>query len=335
MPKDMKPKNMRGTELSYPERQFLELRLLGKWGLRETARAMGRDHSVLSREVARNRGRDGRYRAEEAQRLAERRRPRPREGSKIDRDPALACWVEARLREGWSPGRIAGRSGRGLAPGGGTVSHETVYQWMYRHGGRFGGLSSCLWTRRRRRWARKARRPRAAQIQGRTPLSARPGDGLPGHLESDSMVWRSARGLLSVQVDRLLKVCRLRWCPDRTAGETLEALRRTAETLPHGFLRSVAFDNGAEGARHLALRDEYGVMTYFCEPRSPWQKPQVENLNRTIRHWLPRKTKAHDLAAVDWKRLEDRLNNLPRKSLGYLTPNEALTQHLAGGALEA
>jgi IS30 family transposase len=150
------------------------------------------------------------------------------------------------------------------------------------------------------------------------------------------MVWSASRGLLSAQVDRALKVCRLRWCPDRTAEETMHALRRCAETLPHGFVRGVAFDNGSEGARHLDLRDEYpGVMTFFCEPRSPWQKPQVENLNRTMRHWLPGKTKAHDLAAVDWRVIEERLNNLPRKSLGYLTPNEALTQHLAGGALEA
>lgn len=326
---------MRGIELSYPERQFLELRLLGKWGLRETARAMGRDHSVLSREVRRNRGRDGRYRAEEAQRLAGRRRPRPREGSKIDRDPALACWVEARLREGWSPERIAGRSRRGLAPGGGRVSHETVYRWLYRHGGRFGGLSSCLWSLRKRRWSRKARRPKGAPIRGRAPVSLRPDDGLPGHGETDSMVWPASRGLLSVQVDRALRVCRLRWCADRTAESTLHALRRCAETMPHGFFRDMAFDNGSEGARHLALREEYGMATYFCDPHAPWQKPQVENLNRTIRHWLPRKTKAQDLAALDWNEIEERLNNLPRKSLDYLTPNEALTQYLATGALVA
>ena len=51
----MNPKKMRGIEISYPERQFLELRLLGKWGLRRIAREMGRDHSVLSREVKTNR----------------------------------------------------------------------------------------------------------------------------------------------------------------------------------------------------------------------------------------------------------------------------------------
>ena len=334
----MNPKKMRGIEISYPERQFLELRLLGRWSLRRIAREMGRDHSVLSREIRRNRSGGRRYRAEEAQRLAERRRPTPRTGSKIDRDSELAAWVEGRLQAGWSPEKIAGRTTSKLAPKelqGVTVSHETVYQWLYRHGGRYGGLSSCIWTRRRCRWARKSRRLRCSQIRGRTPLALRPADGLPGHLESDSMVWHGRKGLLSAQVDRVLLVCRLRWCPNRTAEETLHALRRTAETLPHRFVRSVAFDNGSEGARHLDFSAEYGVPTFFCAPYSPWQKPQVENLNRTTRHLLPRKTKVRDLTAADWRRIEDWLNNLPRKSLGYLTPNKALHQYLSSGALVA
>ncbi len=132
---------------------------------------------------------------------------------------------------------------------------------------------------------------------------------------------------------RQIKVCRLRWCTARTGEETAHALRRTVETLPHGFVRTLAFDNGSENARRRDIKDEYGIGTYFCAPHSPWQKPQIENLNRTIRHWLPRKTKARDLADLDWKRIEGRLNDLPRESLGYLTPDEALNQYLAGGAL--
>jgi IS30 family transposase len=329
--------HMQHRELTLPERQFLELRLLGRWSLRRIAAEMGRDHSALSREVRRNR-RGARYRAVDAHALAESRLSRRVRGRKLDRDGELARFVEACLRAGWSPEKAAGRTRSALAPAhlrGATVSHEAIYRWLYEGNGRFGGLTDRLWTRRRRRYARKGRKPKKAQIKGRVPVSERPEDGLPGHLESDSMVWRGWKGLLSAQVDRSTLVCRLRPCPDRTAAETAHALRRTAETLPHGFVRSVAFDNGSEGAGHLALREEYGAMTYFCAPRSPWQKPQVENLNRTIRHWLPRKTKVSALTGRDWQDIEDRLNNLPRKSLGYLTPNEALNQYLAGGATRA
>jgi IS30 family transposase len=333
----MIPEVMQGRELSYPERQFLELRLLGRWSLRRIAAEMGRDHGVLSREVRRN-ARGGRYRAKEAQARCERMRGRKVLARKLDRDPALALYVEGCLRAGWSPEKIAGRTRSAKPPlrlRGATVSHETIYRWLYDGNGRFGGLTDLLWTRRRRRYARKGRKPKKAQIKGRVPVADRPEDGRPGHLESDSMTWRDWKGLLSAQVDRSTLVCRLRPCPDRTAAETTHALRRTAETLPHGFVRSVAFDNGSEGAGHLAFREEYGAMTYFCAPHAPWQKPQVENLNRTIRHWLPRKTKVSALTDRDWQDIEDRLNDLPRKSLGYLTPNEALNQYLASGALSS
>lgn len=325
---------MQHREFSLPERQFMEMRLLGKWSLRRIAADMGRDHSALSREVRKGRCPDGRYRADEAQKRAEARKRKSGRGKKLDRDPELAGWVRGRLGDRWSPERIAGRLKAHPPPGleGKYACHETIYQWLHEGDGRYGGLHKLLWSSRKRRYARKGRKPKKAVIEGRTPISERPADGLPGHLETDSMVWHGSRGLLSAQVDRATLVCRLRWCPDRTAGETAHALRRTAETLPHRFVRSVAFDNGSESARHGILTEEYGVPTFFCEPYASWQKPQVENLNRTIRHWVPRKTKAQDLAALDWKTLEDWLNNLPRKSLNYLTPNEALNQYLTGGA---
>lgn len=177
--------------------------------------------------------------------------------------------------------------------------------------------------------------PKHAAIAGKVSVLERPPDALPGHMESDSMIWRAAKGLLSAQICRTTKVCRLTWCDDRGSDATTHALRRAVETLPRWFVRDVAFDNGSENARHGDLTEEYGIDTYFCAPHSPWQKPQIENLNRTIRHRVPRKTKAQDLADLDWKRLEGRLNDLPRESLGYLTPNQSLNQYLAGGALRS
>lgn len=333
----MSPKAMQGMAISYPERQFIELRLLGKWGVRQISRAMGRDHSIVSREIRRNVVR-GRYRAEEAQKAATRRCGRKMLGRKLEEDEVLAHWVMERLKDGWSPEKIAGRTTSSSPPKrlrGSTVSHETIYGWLYEGDGRFGSLTMHLWSRRRRRHARKGRMPKTSVIAGKVPVSERVDDADPGHLESDSMIWRSAKGLLSAQICRTTKVCRLRWCKDRTSKETAHALRRTIETLPHGFVRTLAFDNGSENAGHRDIKDEYDIPTYFCAPHSPWQKPQIENLNRTIRHWLPRKTKAQDLADLDWKRIEDRLNNTPRESLGYLTPNEALNQYLAGGALRS
>lgn len=333
----MSPKAMQGIDLSYPERQYLELRLLGKWSLRRIARSMGRNHSVLSREIRRNMTR-GRYRAvaAESRRAVTKRRTMTKR--KIDDDVALARYVMEKLRSGWSPEKIAGRTTSFFPPPslrGATVSHETIYQWLYLGDGRYGSLTDHLWSRRKRRYARKGRMPKTSVIAGKVPVSERIEDDGPGHLESDSMIWRSAKGLLSAQICRKTKVSRLRWCSSRTSEETAHALRRAVETLPHGFVRSIAFDNGSENARHGEIKAEYGIPTLFCGPHSPWEKPQIENLNRTIRHWLPRKTKVSLLTERDWKRIEDRLNNTPRESLGYLTPNEALNQYLEGGALRS
>lgn len=327
-------RHMQHKEFSLAERQYIELRLLGNWSFRQMASAMGRHHTAILREVRRNTKPGSRYRADEAERLAKRRLARRVRSRKLDRDPELAGWVEAHLRDGWSPEKISGRLKHHPPPwlDDRTVSHEAIYGWIYEGGGRYGGLHECLWTHRKRRWSHKGRKETRGHLTDRVPISERPVDGLPGHLESDSMIWSSDKGLLSVQTCRMLKVSRLRWCPDRSAAETSHALRRAVETLPHGFVRDVSFDNGKENADHLALRKEYGISTFFCAPHAPWQKSQVENLNRTIRHWLPRKTKISALTGRDWKMIEERLNNLPRKSLSYLTPNEALHQYLARGA---
>lgn len=326
--------NMQHREFSLAERQYMELRLLGKWSLRRMAEGMCRDHSSLSREIQRNKCPDGRYRAREAQERAEARMKKRARGRKLDRDPVLAAWVEQELRNRRSPETVAGRLKAKSPPhlAGKTVSAETVYQWLYNGNGRYGGLTDCLWTRRKRRYARKGRKPKLSMIQGRIPIGERIEDGLPGHMESDSMIWHQSAGLLSVQTDRKVMVSRLRWCSRRTAEETAHSLRRAAETLPHGFVKDMTFDNGGEGARHGILKEEYGISTFFCAPGSPWQKPYVENVNRIIRHRIPRKTKTQDLAALDWRRIEEWLNNLPRKRLGYLTPNEALAQYLSDGA---
>lgn len=328
----MSPTTMQGNELSYPERQFLELHVLGKWSLRRIARAMYRNHSVLSREIHRN-AEGGRYQAKEAQDRCEKMRKRTMTGRKLESDPILTAFVTDHLSLGWSPEKIAGRAKSTLAPPrlkGTTVSHETIYQWLYSGDGRYGGLVEHLWSRRRRRYVRRGRKPQHASIVGKISVAERPDDDSPGHLESDSMIWWSAKGLLSAQVCRKTKICRLKWCENRSGEETARALRRALETLPQRFVRDITFDNGSENARHRAIAEEYDVDTYFCDPHSPWQKPQIENLNRTIRHYLPRKTKVSLLTERDWKTIEDRLNNLPRKSLAYLTPNEALIQYLAG-----
>ena len=124
----------------------------------------------------------------------------------------------------------------------------------------------------------------------------------------------------------LLRIHKL---PDKSADETLNALTRTAESLPSDeLLQSMTFDNGGEGARHMKIRDAYNIGTYFCDPYKSWQKGGVENSIGLIREYLPRKTNLDTINEQMIYDIQERLNNRPRKKLGYLTPNEVIKKYL-------
>ncbi|MBU0661611.1 IS30 family transposase, partial [Patescibacteria group bacterium] len=88
-------------------------------------------------------------------------------------------------------------------------------------------------------------------------------------------------------------------------------------------------DNGGEAARHTQLRDIYGILTFFCDSYKSWQKGGVENINGLIRQYLPRKTNLDTITDREIYDIQEQLNNRPRKSLNYLTPNEIIQRFLS------
>ena len=104
-----------------------------------------------------------------------------------------------------------------------------------------------------------------------------------------------------------------------------EALR----PLPEEARRTITFDRGSEFAGYTVLDRDLAVKAYFCDPHSPWQKGAVENLNGRVRRFLPRHCEPEALARAPLRRLADRLNDTPRRCLGYRTPREVFQEHLA------
>ena len=82
-------------------------------------------------------------------------------------------------------------------------------------------------------------------------------------------------------------------------------------------------------AQHARLKIDAGVQVYFCDPHSPWQRGTNENTNRLLRQYLPKGTDLSVHSATDLARIAHSLNNRPRKTLGYMTPSERLTEFLA------
>ena len=325
---------MRGQALVLFERERIEVWLRGKWSIRKIGRKLNRDHSVISREICRNKDRDGIYRSGNAEKKAQVRK-RDLHERKLDKDDVLRNYTVTQPQEGWSPDQISGiiknhptswMIGKSLCP-------EAIYQYIYEGEGRFMGLYQYL-TRmhsvRRRKFGRRPRKTH--EIQYLTPITFRPKhiDTRQefGHFESDSVVFPRSREALSVQQERKSRYLFITKVANHGARETYEALKKGIELSAPMAWKSITFDRGTEGADHWKLRLEYDIDTYHCDAYCSWQKGGVENGNGLIRRYLPRGSDMNLISQEDINRIQDRLNNRPRKSLGYRTPKQVYDEEV-------
>src|SRR5690606_6992229 len=104
-----------------------------------------------------------------------------------------------------------------------------------------------------------------------------------------------------------------------SAAETLNAQIKTFESVPPETVKSMTYDNGKEGSEHYLLKEIIPeIETYFCDAYASWQKGGVEQLNSIIRRHIPRGTDLNSLTDYDIYFIQEKINNTPRKSLGYL-----------------
>jgi len=242
--------------------------------------------------------------------------------------------VVGRLKDGWSPQQIAGRLRR-EAGGGPTVCHETIYRHVYGPEGREDGLCRHLPKARRRRGSRYGRRPRSTPIPRERWIENRPaevGDRQAfGHWEGDLLIFRKEAGKANVTslVERKSRFTFLLPNEDKRSAAVIAGIAEAPRGLPEEARRTITFDRGSEFAGYAVLDRELAVKAYFCDPHSPWQKGAVENLNGRARRFLPRGSPPEALAHARLRRLAERLNDTPRRCLGYRTPREIFQEHLA------
>lgn len=293
------------------------------------SRALGVDKSTISRELRRNAGPRG-YRARQAHGFSIDRQAR-RHRKRV----SMGQWrvVEAGLRQDWSPEQICGVMRlKGLRP----VSHERIYQHIYadkRAGGTLHTHLRCQKQRRKRRGVFNRR----GQIKDRVWISERPNiveaRARIGDWEVDTIVGHKEKAALITLTERKSRLCRAVKVHDRKADTASKAIRKTLMPL-RGKVHTLTYDNGPEFSHHQAINRALGSKSYFAHPYHSWERGANENMNGLLRQYFPkgrsmaRLTQAHIHAATE------RLNNRPRKCLGYKTPNQVFKDETQVVALE-
>jgi IS30 family transposase len=334
---------VRGKELSFEEREEVSRHISGGLSIRETGRRLGRDASVVSREITRNGGR-GAYRAVRAQARADGLVARPK-SYKLFECRRLHDAVNVGLAKRWSPEQISARlvvdhpNDRELR-----VSHETIYESLYLQAR--GQLRTELkLALRRGRFYRRPRgstRTKAARIAGMVNISDRPAEAadraVPGHWEGDLIIGKGGGSQVATLVERTSRFTMILRVPhDRTADRVALILARAMSALPEALRRSLTWDQGVEMAAHNKFSVATDIPVYFCDPHSPWQRGSNENTNGLIREYYPKGTDLSPFYQVDLDQVADSLNGRPRETLGWKTPAEKLEELLrsAGVALTA
>jgi len=300
----------------------------GKSGA-QVAVELGRDASVVNREIARNGGRKA-YSGVEAQARAC-RRPQRAARNKIADAPALHGDVLALLATGATPKQIEVALRR-RHPHDPTrrVSHETIYDFIYVHSK--GSVKKELLAHLRRKKPRRSPAPRAkgklsGQLPGAVNIGERPAEverrEVPGHWEADLVMGagnRTAILVITERVSRYVMIVPLGSAKD--AVSVARALIRAFKHLPAHLRKTLTYDNGREMAQHAAFSLATKVAVFFCNPHSPWQRGAVENINGLIREYFPKGVDFNTVTKGQIAKAEWRLNNRPRIVLDGQSPAE-------------
>jgi len=320
--------------LSLVEREEISRGVAVGDSLRSIGARIGRAPSTISRELARNGGRDG-YRAHRADRAAIRRARRPKP-SKLATNPGLRQVVEDLLEEWWSPQQVARWLRRAYPEDQEMwVSHETIYLSLFIQGkgALRRELTDCLRTGRAYRRPKTKRAPSGkGQIVDPVMISERPAEvedrAVPGHWEGDLLMGKRMTAIGTL-VERRSRYVMLFALPDgNTAQEVRTALAETVQRLPEHLWQSLTWDQGKEMAQHAQFSVDTGIQVYFCDPKSPWQRGSNENTNGLLRQYFPKGTDMALLTQADLDKAAHSLNGRPRQTLDWMTPSEKLAEVL-------
>lgn len=311
--------------LSDEERFCIEKMLEAGETFKEIARMLGRGKSTICEEVNSNGGRD-KYRAEKAIRRAYWKQYRKkRDCNKVAMDGHLTRFTEKKLEAGWSPEAISCRLS--IQSGLGYASPKSIRKFIEKRS----GLERFLfWNRNNMKSGAKRGNKIYLTDHDRKFIEKRPIEALYsyGHWEMDFIVSKFNSWALLVCAEKHSKTVRLALLPNRNNNVVNKAV---CDLLKGYVVKSITADNDIGFGKWKDLESLLNSPVYFCHPYHSWEKGLVENCNRWIREFIPKKT---DLGSVDSgfvSDIEDYFNHKPRECLGGRTAYEVSFSKEVGG----
>ena len=319
--------------LTLAEREDISRGIASGSSIREIARHVNRAASTVSREVIRHGGRPA-YRAHDADRQAWVSALRPKR-CLLAMNRKLRDIVASKLILDWSPEQISGWL-KSQYPNDESmrVSHETIYRSLFiqARGVLKKELMDYLRSKRHMRRSRHASVHGHGRIIDAISIRERPAEAedraIPGHWEGDLLSGGKNSHMVTL-VERHSRFLMLIKVPSKDTAVVVAALSKHVRKLPATLRRSLTWDRGLEMAKHKEFTVATDVQVYFCDPQSPWQRGTNENTNLLLRQYFPRGTdlSVHSQAHLDQIAL--RLNQRPRKTLGFETPASKLQTSVA------
>ena len=293
--------------------------------MREIARTLKRHVSGIWYELRKSR-KTRAYDAAYAKYLSYVRMRRQRRiGRKIALDPSLKTFVELHLLDDQSPDAIAGRLRR-IEKVVSYVSPAAIKRYIKSvYGRRIESHRAKIF--KRKHWRRRVK----TTLDGKRPISKRPKrinerKGL-GHMEGDFIVsGRSGKGLGLVLIDRNLRKVLLERILPVSVRNVERALLRMKKRFPE--IATITFDNDILFLEHKRLERILRVKIYFCHPRSPWEKPSVENFNKWLRRYIPKSSDISRYSRYIFEQLEAKANRRFMDVLKFHTPDEMYAKAL-------
>lgn len=307
-------------QITQEERYTIKVLVKQGNSLSAIARELGRHRSTVSRELRRNgQTGTGRYYGNIAQEKAVARRRRVRRGPQFSaEDWAIVCYF---IKEDWSPEQISLVLKKHHVL---SMSHETIYRYIWRDKRCGGELYTHLRQRSKKRRKRYRRNDSRGVLQGKRSLDERPKSAnerlWKGHFEVDLVHSARSKECILTLVDRKTRYLIIRKLKDKSMKDVGNVL--VAAVRKYG-IRTITADNGSEFHDYKRVERLTGATFYFAAPYHSWERGTSENTNGLIRQYLPKKLSFSGLPQRTCNTIAHKLNTRPRKILDLNTPDAA------------